>query len=114
MAYYKTKLESNSTGSASGRYGFVNVSSKEKGAIVVRGKYGKSYWIFYNKTPNGAFVGEKLFPRVAVKIVWSKDYTLHVWIKSTSKRKRKSYSPYGRGKFDYAMSKPYKNWSKKY
>jgi len=81
MAYYKGKLESNSTTSLSGRYGFISVSSKEKNAVVVKGKYGKSYWIFYNKTDNGAYIGENLFPKVAVKVVWSKDYTIHVWIK---------------------------------
>ena len=114
--YYIGKLETNTTASLSSRYGYIKVSSKEKNAVVVTGKYGKNYWIFYNKTPNGAYVGEKLFPKVAVKVVWSKDYTIHVWIKSTSKKRRsyRKYNPYSRGKFDYAMSKPYRNWSKKY
>ena len=116
--YYKGKLEANSTTSLSSRYGYIKVSSKNEGAVVVTGKYGKNYWIFYSKTPKGSYIGEKLFPRVAVKVVWSKDYTIHVWIKSTSKKRKrrwkKNYNPYGNGKFDYAMSPPFQKWSKRY
>lgn len=86
--YFKGTLKTDGTSSLRSRYGFCKAKHESgKKAVVITGKYGKNYWIFYTKTPNGSLVGEKIFPKVAVKVVWQKDDTINVWINSLARRK---------------------------
>lgn len=87
--YFKGTLKTDGSTSLSSRYGYCKAKHESgKKAVVITGKYGKNYWIFYTKTPNGSVVGEKIFPKVAVKMVWQKDDTLNVWIKSLATRRK--------------------------
>ena len=79
---------------ASRGYGFISakVSDANSDLVMVQGRYGKRYGIWMTETSKGSFIGEKMFPRTAVRVVISSDGKLHVWIKSTSRRKSSTKS----------------------
>ena len=101
MAYYSGTFRDNSA-SLGGRYGSIRIetSPNDSSAVIVSGRYGKRYPVYLRQT-NSGLMGERIFPRTAVKVVWNSDTNkCSVWIKSLGSRRknyRRSSAPsYGR------------------
>jgi len=74
--------------------GFMSAEVKAEG-VRLHGKNGKKYVIFWSKTPNGNYVGDKMFPAYGFSAVYntdSNDLTVRVRAFARSRRgqKRKS------------------------
>lgn len=119
MAYYCGKLSDKGSSSLSGKYGFVTIqqSSENDKFFQVTGRYGKKYGAFLNETTSGSWIGEKIFPRTALRIVVSADQKVHVWLKSfgsnkrTSSPSRRTYQPQARRSYTNARRAPSRRYS---
>ena len=92
MAYFRGSYnENNDRMQISGRSGFITVQQSQKASnlLIVQGR-AKRYPVWMNETSSGAFIGEKMFPKYAVRVVIAKG-TCHVWIKRMGAR-RQSYN----------------------
>jgi len=60
---------------------------KEGHMFKCMGKNGKTYCVITHKTKGGAYVGAEIFPRVAVKVIWSKDDRLTIQVRGLMSKK---------------------------
>lgn len=94
---FKGTLKSGQTSASLRGYNSGMNIIKDGNMFKCMGKNGRTYVVITHKTKNGAYVGAEIFPKIAVKVIWSKDDRLTIQVRSlmskktTAPRKKMSY-----------------------
>lgn len=106
---YKGQLKSGQNSAALRGYNSGMNIIKEGHMFKCMGKNGRTYCVITHKTKNGAYIGCEIFPKVAVKVIWSKDDRLTIQVRALmSKRKTARKGSYSKGYKSNSYMKSYK------